>query len=228
MPGNHDARDALRASFPEHSYLRQWDPFVQYAIDDFPVRIVALDSLVPREGGGTLCADRLAWLDRTLSVRDAVPTVVALHHPPFTTGIGHMDKVALDSASVAGLAAVIALAGYALAAFESDVMTVGLHWQTAVFAAVTGCVAVASCVWVIAWFERRWNGEPSAMTSAAARGSYAAYVLHPPLLVLLSWLLVAVPVPVEMKFVLVAAAGIPLCFAVGYGVTRLPGVSRVL
>lgn len=108
MPGNHDARDALRASFPEHSYLRQWDPFVQYAIDDFPVRIVALDSLVPREGGGTLCADRLAWLDRTLSVRDAVPTVVALHHPPFTTGIGHMDKVALDSASVAGLAAVIA------------------------------------------------------------------------------------------------------------------------
>lgn len=130
--------------------------------------------------------------------------------------------------TVAGLAAVVALAGYVLAAFESDVMTVGLHWQTAVFAAATGCVAVASCVWVIAWFERRWNGEPSAMTSAAARGSYAAYVLHPPLLVLLSWLLVAVPVPVEVKFVLVAAAGIPLCFAVGYGVTRLPGVSRVL
>ena len=107
MPGNHDERACLRSSFPEHAYLRQWEPFVQYAIEDFPVRLVALDTLVPGKGGGTLCADRLAWLDRTLSARSATPTVVALHHPPFTTGIGHMDKVALDAAGVTGLAAVI-------------------------------------------------------------------------------------------------------------------------
>jgi 3',5'-cyclic AMP phosphodiesterase CpdA len=107
MPGNHDARDALRASFPEHGYLRQWEPFIQYAIDDYPARIVALDSLVPNQGGGALCAERLGWLDRTLSARADVPTIVALHHPPFTTGIGHMDKVALDARSVEGLAAVV-------------------------------------------------------------------------------------------------------------------------
>jgi 3',5'-cyclic AMP phosphodiesterase CpdA len=107
MPGNHDDRAAMRASFPQHAYLRQWEPFLQYAIDDFPVRIVALDSLIPRQGGGELCAERLAWLERTLAARPSVPTIVALHHPPFTTGIGHMDKVRLDPASGDGLAAVI-------------------------------------------------------------------------------------------------------------------------
>lgn len=107
MPGNHDDRAALRASFPDHPYLRQWQPFIQYAVDDYPLRVVALDSLVPLQGGGTLCGERLAWLDRTLAADRARPTVVALHHPPFTTGIGHMDKVALDSASVDGLAEVI-------------------------------------------------------------------------------------------------------------------------
>jgi 3',5'-cyclic AMP phosphodiesterase CpdA len=33
------------------------------------------------------------------------PTVVIMHHPPFTTGIGHMDKIGLADAS--GLATVI-------------------------------------------------------------------------------------------------------------------------
>ena len=106
MPGNHDERNALRAAFPDHAYLRQWEPFIQYAIDDFPVRLVALDSVIPMQGGGTLCGERLAWLDRTLAARPDAPTVVALHHPPFVTGIGHMDRVGFDAS--AALAAVIA------------------------------------------------------------------------------------------------------------------------
>lgn len=95
------------------------------------------------------------------------------------------------------------------------------------FAVVDGVTAVALSVWLIAWFERRGNGAQGRVGAAAARGSYAAYVLHPPLLVAVSWALVAVPAPVELKFLIVAALGVPLCFAVGYAATRLPGVSRV-
>lgn len=105
MPGNHDERRQMRDSFPDHPYLRQWEPFLQFAIDEHPVRIVALDTLIPRQGGGSLCGERLAWLDRTLAAQPDRPTVVALHHPPFTTGIGHMDRVALDN--VTGLDTVI-------------------------------------------------------------------------------------------------------------------------
>lgn len=95
LPGNHDERAALRASFPDHAYLRQWAPFIQYSIDDHALRIVALDTVIPMRGEGELCAQRLDWLDRTLSAAPHKPTVVALHHPPFVTGIGHMDKVGL-------------------------------------------------------------------------------------------------------------------------------------
>jgi len=96
MPGNHDERAALRAAFPDHAYLRQWEPFVQYVIDDLDVRLIALDTVIPGFGGGTLCDERLAWLDRTLAASDA-PTIIAMHHPPFATGIGHMDRISLDN-----------------------------------------------------------------------------------------------------------------------------------
>jgi 3',5'-cyclic AMP phosphodiesterase CpdA len=105
IPGNHDEREAMRAAFSDHAYLRQSDVFVQYAIDDWPVRIVALDTTIPGKSGGELCGERLAWLDSTLAARPDKPTVVIMHHPPFETGIGHMDRIGLDGA--AALAAVI-------------------------------------------------------------------------------------------------------------------------
>lgn len=106
IPGNHDERAALRAAFPEHAYLRQWAPFVQYAIDDWPVRIVALDTVIPGASGGELCAARLEWLEQTLAAQPGRPTIVMMHHPPFLTGIGHMDAIGLAGAEA--LAALIA------------------------------------------------------------------------------------------------------------------------
>jgi 3',5'-cyclic AMP phosphodiesterase CpdA len=92
IPGNHDERDALRAAFPGHGYLRGSTRFLQYAIEDHPLRIVAADTVIPGEVGGELCEERLAWLDRTLGAAPDRPTVVILHHPPFTTFIDHMDR----------------------------------------------------------------------------------------------------------------------------------------
>ena len=106
LPGNHDERGALRAAFADHAYLRQWQPYIQYAIDEWPVRIVAIDTVIPGEGGGKLDDERLAWLDRTLASDAAKPTIVVMHHPPFPTLIGHMDRIGLEGSEA--LAAVIA------------------------------------------------------------------------------------------------------------------------
>ncbi|HXN16136.1 MAG TPA: phosphodiesterase [Usitatibacter sp.] len=95
MVGNHDEREALRAAFPQHAYLRQRPTTLDYVIDEFALRLVALDSVVPRESGGRLEGAQLAWLHETLSAAPAKPTIVAIHHPPFRTGIGHMDEIAL-------------------------------------------------------------------------------------------------------------------------------------
>jgi 3',5'-cyclic AMP phosphodiesterase CpdA len=99
IPGNHDERGNMRAAFPEHAYLRQHDEFIQYTIEDTPIRIVALDTVVPGASGGELCEKRLAWLAATLRARQDAPTVVLMHHPPFRTLIGHMDEIGLANAS---------------------------------------------------------------------------------------------------------------------------------
>jgi Icc protein len=106
MAGNHDDPELMRRTFPRHGYLRQRSGHLDYVIDDFAVRIVALDSTVPQQSGGELRASQLQWLDETLRAAAAKPTIVAVHHPPFWTGIGHMDKIGF--ANPAALEAVIA------------------------------------------------------------------------------------------------------------------------
>jgi uncharacterized membrane protein len=53
-------------------------------------------------------------------------------------------------------------------------------------------------------------------------------VLHPLVLVGIMLAFRVVPLAAAWKFPLVAAVAVPVCFTVGYGVTRLPGVGRVL
>jgi 3',5'-cyclic-AMP phosphodiesterase len=93
--GNHDSREGLRGAFGGDGYLPA-EGFLHYAIDDHPVRIVALDTHIPGAGGGELCAERLAWLDRTLVAGRDRPTLVMMHHPPFETAIEHMDRAGLS------------------------------------------------------------------------------------------------------------------------------------
>jgi 3',5'-cyclic AMP phosphodiesterase CpdA len=94
IPGNHDNREELRAAFAGAGYFPP-DGFLQYTVEGHEVRIVALDTNVPGHHHGELCAERLAWLDATLAAAPTQPTVVMMHHPPFATGIQHMDAAGL-------------------------------------------------------------------------------------------------------------------------------------
>jgi 3',5'-cyclic-AMP phosphodiesterase len=95
LPGNHDSREALRAAFADKGYFPP-EGFLHYALESYPLRLIALDTNVPGHHHGELCAERLAWLDRTLTAAPDRPTLVMLHHPPFPTGIEHMDVHALQ------------------------------------------------------------------------------------------------------------------------------------
>jgi len=98
VTGNHDEREPFRQAFaPTHPYLPLDGP-IQYVIDDYDVRLVAVDTTRIDHHDGELDGDRLAWLDRTLAQRPDDPTVIFLHHPPFTTGIWWMDCIGLNGA----------------------------------------------------------------------------------------------------------------------------------
>lgn len=94
VPGNHDAREAMRQAFAAEGYLPSHG-FLHFAVERGPLCIVGLDTVVSGQDGGELCAERLAWLDTALSERPHTPTLVLMHHPPFLTGIAHMDNIGL-------------------------------------------------------------------------------------------------------------------------------------
>lgn len=105
MPGNHDHRARLRAAFPAHEYLGGEGP-LSFAVEDFPVRIVAMDQIVPGATHGLLTPKQAAWLDATLAAVAYKPAIVALHHPPFLTHDRLFDRIGLAGAD--GFASVIA------------------------------------------------------------------------------------------------------------------------
>ena len=104
IPGNHDRRQLLVEAFPDHAYLPRTG-FLQYAIEDHAVRLIALDTLIEGRDDGVLCEERLAWLDAALAAERDRPALVFMHHPPFESGIRWMDAMGLSGAS--GLRAVL-------------------------------------------------------------------------------------------------------------------------
>ena len=92
LPGNHDDRAALRRRF---GVPGADDEPVQYAADLGPLRLVALDTSRPGEDPGELDAERLAWVEQALAESPETPTLLALHHPPVTTGIPIVDEIGL-------------------------------------------------------------------------------------------------------------------------------------
>jgi Icc protein len=95
IPGNHDRRENLRAALAHLPGVTADPQFVQYAIEDHAVRIIMLDTLVPGASHGALSAAQLGWLDQTLAAQPSKPTLIGMHHPPFITGLPHMDNIAL-------------------------------------------------------------------------------------------------------------------------------------
>lgn len=94
IPGNHDDRDAMRAHFPHAGYLPA-EGFAHYAVDDYPLALIGLDTTADGTHRGEMCAERLAWLEARLDERRGKPVLIFMHHPPFRSGIWWMDAIGL-------------------------------------------------------------------------------------------------------------------------------------
>jgi Icc protein len=92
IPGNHDEREAFRASFSDHPYLARYGPLHFVADDLGPVRIIGLDVTVPGAHHGDFDDAAAAWLDEALARAPDCPTMIMMHQPPFLSGIPYIDK----------------------------------------------------------------------------------------------------------------------------------------
>jgi len=95
LPGNHDGTAAFAHAFADRGVPdpARRDGDLAYAAEIGALRLVMLDSTVPGAPHGLMTDDRLRRLDALLAGAPARPTIVALHHPPFATGIRHMDAM---------------------------------------------------------------------------------------------------------------------------------------
>jgi 3',5'-cyclic AMP phosphodiesterase CpdA len=90
IPGNHDSREMMRAALPQ-AYAFSSGPLNQ-RIEIGGLDLVLLDSSVAGKPHGELDAATLQWLEATLASAPDRPALLFLHHPPFKTGIWHMDR----------------------------------------------------------------------------------------------------------------------------------------
>ena len=92
----------MRATFVDDGYLPADGPFLHYTVEDFPLRLIGLDTVLPGKIGGALCAARLGWLAGRLAEQPERPTLIFMHHPPFPSGIVFMDQPPLRRCRGAG------------------------------------------------------------------------------------------------------------------------------
>ena len=83
LGGNRDHRANLRAAFSASGYLAPDSDFIDYAIDDYPVRLIALDTLSSGSNKGDFCPERARRLIELIDAETTKPIAVFTHHPPF-------------------------------------------------------------------------------------------------------------------------------------------------
>ncbi len=94
VPGNHDDRAQMRAAFEDVLPFGR-GPYLNYAAQLGDLRILALDTLVEGRVHGTLDPSQLDWLADKLASQSPGPTLIAMHHPPFPSGVTKLDAMAL-------------------------------------------------------------------------------------------------------------------------------------
>lgn len=104
VPGNHDDRPGIRRHFALAGEPN--DP-VHYAADLGSLRLLALDTSKPGFVEGELGDMQLAWLEQELSAAPGATTLLAMHHPPFETGMPAWDEIGLVAADRAALADIV-------------------------------------------------------------------------------------------------------------------------
>lgn len=128
---------------------------------------------------------------------------------------------------VAGGAAA-ALLGGTLATGSADRLSGGWTWEALLFALVEGTLMVFGSVWLLGAAQRHL-ARPRPWSAALGRSAYGAFLLQGFVLIALALVLRPVPLPAELKALLVAIGAVTASFAWAWLlVSRVPWLARIL
>ena len=143
MVGNKDERAGLRAAFPGHAYLAGDSPFIDYAVEDHPVRLIALDTFSTSSNKGDFCPERVRRLTGLIDRETTRPIAVFTHHPPFVVPVGP-DPVNFETPEIMSrLCRALQHSGRVVAVFSGHVHRAAEGHVGAIPAVVVPCIATS-------------------------------------------------------------------------------------
>ena len=86
--GNRDDRENLRHSLSRWVHAASVSRFLDYAVEDLPVRLIALDTVSAGTNKGDFSLERAQDLAALIEAEPRKPIAVFMHHPPFVVTVG--------------------------------------------------------------------------------------------------------------------------------------------
>jgi 3',5'-cyclic AMP phosphodiesterase CpdA len=140
LAGNKDDRANLRAAFSARGYLESDSDFIDYAIDDYPVRLIALDTLSSVGNKGDFCPERVKRLNKLVDA-GTKPIAVFTHHPPFEVTVGPERQHFETPEMMSRLSQALQQSGRVVAVFSGHVHRAATGHVGSIPATVVQCIA---------------------------------------------------------------------------------------
>ena len=141
LAGNRDDRENLRMAFSARGYLAPDSDFIDYAIDDYPVRLIALDTQSLSSNKGAFCTERVRRLMDLINAETTKPIAVFTHHPPFEVMVGP-DRLHFETPeAMSRLRRALLHSGRVVAVFSGHVHRAAAGCIGSIPATVAPCVA---------------------------------------------------------------------------------------
>jgi 3',5'-cyclic AMP phosphodiesterase CpdA len=141
LAGNKDDRANLRAAFLPFGYLAPNSDFIDYAVENYPVRLIALDTLSAASNKGDFCLERVRRLIGLIDAETTKPIAVFAHHPPFEVPVGP-DPLNFETPEMmARLRRALQHSGRVVAVFSGHVHRAAAGHVGSIPATVMPCIA---------------------------------------------------------------------------------------
>ncbi len=129
--------------------------------------------------------------------------------------------------SLVAILAVMVLAPIAMKGNNFESISGGINLYAIFYAMWEPLVCVGFCSFFTSWFSLKYNGS-NKLVLAFSSDSYTAYIIHPVILVGVTFLFEQLNVSPLLRFALVLIVTIPLCFVAARVIRKIPGVKKVL
>jgi len=153
--------------------------------------------------------------------------VIARERGWLSDGLSPELRRACGRAAAVGVVLAIVVGVGITIADDADPFLGGLRFEATLMPLVEATLALGMSLWAIDWFRRRAN-RAGTLVRGLGRASFAAYLVHAPVAILLAMTLRDVAIPAELKFLVVFGLGVVASFGLGGLATRSRAVGRIL